>query len=181
MKKRRGIEIKINLSNKAIYTLIIIGILVIIGIGVYAYTGNVGHTSSQIDETDPTVLTSVKDGVSWSELSGIPSGFADGVDDGGDLKTKIIEIGNWNMDSVAQKYIEYGLDWDEIVRLSVIVRADSNALNKRSVNLERCGNWQATPPSDNWLMLSRDYGGGCDNEDFNSASYNRGWIVINYL
>jgi len=30
------------------------------------------------NETDPTVLESVKDGVSWSELSAIPSDFADG-------------------------------------------------------------------------------------------------------
>jgi hypothetical protein len=34
-------------------------------------------------ETDPTVLASVKDGISWSEVSAIPSGFADGVDDVG--------------------------------------------------------------------------------------------------
>jgi len=34
-------------------------------------------------ESDPTVLASVKDGVSWGELSGIPVGFADGVDNMG--------------------------------------------------------------------------------------------------
>jgi hypothetical protein len=32
-------------------------------------------------ETDPTVLASVKDGISWGEVSGIPAGFSDGVDD----------------------------------------------------------------------------------------------------
>ncbi len=32
-------------------------------------------------ETDPTVPANIKDGISWSEISGIPSGFADGVDD----------------------------------------------------------------------------------------------------
>ncbi len=32
------------------------------------------------DETDPTVLASVKDGIDWSELSGIPAGIADGDD-----------------------------------------------------------------------------------------------------
>jgi len=32
------------------------------------------------DETDPTVLASVKDGVSWSEVTSIPAGFADDVD-----------------------------------------------------------------------------------------------------
>jgi len=34
-------------------------------------------------ETDPTVVASVKDGVSWAEVSGIPAGFADGVDNVG--------------------------------------------------------------------------------------------------
>ena len=34
-------------------------------------------------ETDPTVDASVKDGVDWSELSEIPAGFADGVDNEG--------------------------------------------------------------------------------------------------
>ena len=36
-----------------------------------------------LTETDPTVLASVKDGISWGEVSGIPAGFADGVDDVG--------------------------------------------------------------------------------------------------
>ena len=37
---------------------------------------NVGITT----EADPTVLPSVKDGVSWSELANIPAGFADNID-----------------------------------------------------------------------------------------------------
>ena len=32
-------------------------------------------------ETDPTVNTAVKDGVSWNEVLSIPAGFADGTDD----------------------------------------------------------------------------------------------------
>lgn len=31
-------------------------------------------------ETDPTVLSSVKDGIDWSELSGMPDAFGDGID-----------------------------------------------------------------------------------------------------
>jgi hypothetical protein len=40
-----------------------------------------------VTETDPTVLASVKDGVAWGELSDIPAGFADGMDNdsGGDI------------------------------------------------------------------------------------------------
>ena len=52
----------------------------IISVGVYAYTGNVGHTSSQIDEADPTVVAAVKDGVAWTEVSDRPSGLDDGDD-----------------------------------------------------------------------------------------------------
>jgi hypothetical protein len=44
-------------------------------------TGNL-TVDGTLSETDPTVATSVKDGVDWTELSGIPSGFADGTDDG---------------------------------------------------------------------------------------------------
>jgi len=42
-------------------------------------TDLVGITS----ESDPTVTASVKDGVAWGELSGIPAGFADNVDNVG--------------------------------------------------------------------------------------------------
>jgi len=45
-------------------------------------------------ETDPTVLASIKDGVSWSELSGIPSGFADGVDNTGITTETDPQVGN---------------------------------------------------------------------------------------
>ncbi len=81
--KKSGKTIQINLSNRLLYTFIAIGILLIAGVGVYAYTGNVGHTADQIDEADPTVLDSVKDGIVWSEVGNIPAGFADGVDNEG--------------------------------------------------------------------------------------------------
>lgn len=32
------------------------------------------------NESDPTVSATVKDGVSWNEIEGIPAGFADGID-----------------------------------------------------------------------------------------------------
>ena len=48
MKKKKGVEIKINLSNKAIYTFIVLGILIIVGVGVYALGSvpNPGHAIS---------------------------------------------------------------------------------------------------------------------------------------
>lgn len=43
--------------------------------------GGMGAGMFVSEETDPTVTASVKDGVDWDELTGIPTGFADGVDD----------------------------------------------------------------------------------------------------
>ena len=85
--KKRGRIIQIHLSDKFFYTLVAIGILIVVAIGVYAYgtsdPSTFGHSAAELEEADPTVLASVKDGVAWSELSGIPAGFADGVDNEG--------------------------------------------------------------------------------------------------
>jgi len=43
-------------------------------------------------ETDPTVLASVKDGVSWNEITGKPAGFADNVDDIGTLNVITVSV-----------------------------------------------------------------------------------------
>jgi len=47
-----------------------------------AFVGD-GSGLTNLIETDPTVDANVKDGVSWFELTDIPSGFADGNDDVG--------------------------------------------------------------------------------------------------
>lgn len=51
MNKKRGITLKINLTNRWLYTLIVIGILTIIGVSVYATTDTSKgwHPSSQIE------------------------------------------------------------------------------------------------------------------------------------
>lgn len=47
-------------------------------------TGDLTVNGTIAGETDPTVDPSVKDGVDWTELTGIPAGFADGIDNTGD-------------------------------------------------------------------------------------------------
>ena len=50
-------------------------------------TGCIGSNSGggSATETDPTVLESVKNGVSWTEVTGIPPGFLDNTDNIGTL------------------------------------------------------------------------------------------------
>ncbi len=47
-----------------------------------AFVGD-GSGLTNLSETDPTVLASVKDGVAWYEVTSKPPGFADGIDDVG--------------------------------------------------------------------------------------------------
>ena len=66
------------MSNKLFYTLIVVGVMSLLGVGVYAYNSGVspsvmGHSAGEIEEADPTVLASVKDGIAWGEISGIPT------------------------------------------------------------------------------------------------------------
>ena len=82
-------QINIKISNRAIYTLAAMMVVVLVGAGfliVNAYGGSspavVGHSAGEIVEADPTVLASVKDGIAWSEISSRPAGLDDG-DQGG--------------------------------------------------------------------------------------------------
>jgi hypothetical protein len=60
MKKKEGVTIQINFSNRWLYTFIVLGILAIIGVGVYAYNPTntppanpsvMGHSVNEIDFT----------------------------------------------------------------------------------------------------------------------------------
>jgi len=75
-------KVIINFSNRWLYTIIAIGILAIIGVGVYAVAG-VSHSADEIEEVDPTVPSSIKDGITWTEISSRPAGLDDGDDVGG--------------------------------------------------------------------------------------------------
>ncbi len=75
-KEKRGLHITINLTNRWLYTLITIGILAIVGVGVYAYTGasGVGHDLSEIEPcTAGKILQTNTGGNGWDCVN-MPSG-----------------------------------------------------------------------------------------------------------
>lgn len=95
--------------------------------------GGVPRTSWPVSgitsETDPTVIASVKDGVSWAELSSIPAGFADGVDNVGTSSQGCNWVG-WKCSSsivISKNYNELG-DLVSTFKLSFCLYCSSNVI-----------------------------------------------------
>lgn len=103
------------------------------------------------------------------------------------LKTKVIEIGDWDMDSNQVVDVAHGLsDYTKIRTIDVMIRADAGASNiilpLNSFNYisgNTCGGVNLVTSTD--IQLRRKAGETFDDPEFDSTSYNRGWITIQYL
>lgn len=107
------------------------------------------------------------------------------------LKTKVIDIGDWNMDTISSVSIPHGLPaepMDCVRSVSVLLRRDSapsSGASRRFVlekndstvpgSLSGSINYTATD-----VVLTRLTGGDYDNSNFSSLSFNRGTITLLY-
>jgi len=102
--------------------------------------------------------------------------------------TKRLEIGDWDMTANTQTTVSHGLsatEWKTILRSDALIRNDSdtvyaplNGIEAPSTGLPNGG--VAFYDSTN-ITLSRYTTGDFDTNDFNSTSYNRGWITFDYI
>lgn len=111
-----------------------------------------------------------------------------GIDIGNDgtfLKRKVLEIGDWNMDSTTQALVAHGLSDQMAIRaMSVIIRNDLN----NQVYTGGSGYDVSNGETQIWIQLAnatnisilRLTGGIFDSTSFDSTSYNRGWVTIWY-
>lgn len=75
-------------------------------------------------ETDPTVPANIKDGISWTELSDIPAGFADGTDDGG--IASVVTDGTTITGNGAGEILKVGvINADQVNGLSAVAKTGS--------------------------------------------------------
>jgi len=83
MKKGKGLTLKINLSNRWLYTFIFIGILAIIAVGVYAYGTNnpssFGHSSGEISFNTKSIPASAINFSMESQASSTCSAETEGL------------------------------------------------------------------------------------------------------
>jgi len=109
--------------------------------------------------------------------------------EGVNVRTKIIEIGDWDMDADATKQVTHGLDFTKIRSVSAVIRNDAgtgqfpvpSSLSTTGVaELFFANNIVPVPITSTVIVLARLTGGGFDDTAFDSTSYNRGWITIVY-
>lgn len=108
--------------------------------------------------------------------------------DGVVLKTKVIQIGDWNMDNDVTVVLAHGLaDYKKIRSLSAVIRDDSDVgyHNIARTNIDGTNSLQGMVRGINLantaqIVVSRATSGFFDSTDFDATSYNRGWVTIVY-
>jgi hypothetical protein len=103
----------------------------------------------------------------------------------GGLLTKVIDIGDWNMDANSATFVAHGLsNFLKIRTVSVMIRRDDDSFfyDLQVVNVLNgltSGSVLSIGPTD--IILQRTDTGAFDQIDFNATSFNRGWVTIQYL
>lgn len=101
--------------------------------------------------------------------------------DGGILR-KVIDIGDWNMDTTTSVSIPHGLTYSKIIGISsVIIRNDANSLPKPldyDLGSGAAGHYSYSSTD---VILTRHVGDEFDSTNYDSTSFNRGWIIIDYI
>lgn len=152
--------------------------------------------SSHIDwggGADQIDLDEVPDGATYQKVHGDyvdANGKVDSIKEqnGVRLLCKVIEIGDWNMDSDIGITVDTGLgsDYKKIRSVSVIIRNNDDSdyypldafVNGTDPYLLNGGITQFL--NTGGVYLRRRTGGLFDNSNFDSTSYNRGWLTIWY-
>lgn len=121
---------------------------------------------------------------SSTQLAVTPEGLKDTLDDklGDILKTKVLDIGDWNMDTTVTKNVAHGLTFANIRSIRVLIRNDANTARYSFTDINVGGTtYQAVTADATNISMFRETGGIYDSANYDSTSYNRGWIIIEYV
>lgn len=116
------------------------------------------------------------DGSAWFS----PRGVAD--DAGTNLNLKILNIGDWNMDSTIDVNVAHGLTTSKIIGFQVCIRDDGDTYRQLLAGPDAAA---FLPQAYSYISSGNVYirrlpAGAFDNTNYDSTSYNRGWILIWY-
>lgn len=91
------------------------------------------------------------------------------------IHEKVISIGNWDMDATPSVNVAHGLTLSKIKRVSASIIRDDSALTTELLSAGSIS-WDATN-----IILGRTAAGLFDSTDYNTASFNRGYVIVGYI
>ena len=96
------------------------------------------------------------------------------------LRTKVLDIGDWDMTATGFVDIAHGLTKADIRLVAATILGDtqSNPTNLEGKGGLSSGSWTVDNTD---IRLSRIVTGPYDNASYDSTSFNRGWIIIHYV
>lgn len=98
------------------------------------------------------------------------------------LKTKVIDIGDWDMDATVTVNVAHGLTASKIRSCDVLIIADSTGIYPFVSGYTTGNTIEGAFFIDNtFVSMERKTGGVFDNTSFDQTSFNRGWITIQYV
>lgn len=104
--------------------------------------------------------------------------------DGATLKTKVIDIGDWNMNTgSATVFFAHGLTFANIRSVTALIRNDANNEyhSLPSVSTASTAGIEDIKVNSSNIILARTDGGTFNTSDYDSTTYNRGWVTIQYV
>ena len=96
-------------------------------------------------------------------------------------RTRIIEIGDWNMDVTVAVNVAHGLTLAKIRGITVIIRADSDTVRHDFPKPIGVAATEGSEANVNNIVLIRATGGFFDTTTYDSTSFNRGWVIITHV
>jgi hypothetical protein len=96
------------------------------------------------------------------------------------LNTKVIDIGDWDMDSTFEIDVVHGLTLAKIRSMTVLIRNDADTSYTNIDGGVATGGITGIGADSTEITLSRTNSGSYDTSFYSSTSYNRGWITIQY-
>lgn len=142
------------------------------------------QTVNDAKDTFSSIVRVERSGTTPTSFKVFPRLIADGgveTDGTNALKTKIIDIGDWDMVATSSVNVAHGLTLADIRNVSVVIRHDADTNHyplDRDDNTNVAGNWSANATN---ITMNRIAGALFDNTNFDSTSFNRGWITITHI
>lgn len=100
----------------------------------------------------------------------------------GGLNTKIIEIGDWDMDTVVSVNVANSLTAANIRSCNVsILSDDSSTKTMFPSSSDTATSVEKVEIESGKVVLYRATSGNFDNTNYNATSFNRGWVTIQYI